>query len=217
MKYIYHAVERWSLSFNMPNNLFQQTFSFLSDSLRDDVSTPPLPPLRRAPVQNPPPLAPSVQAPPVRAQHFPSFLKTMSSTPGCSSALYYLSTAFASYVEYTWVGSRSSSPLFSIPSWNQHDASLMKLPRSTNMAEGWHHGFNSMLSCTHPSMWKFLDALKKEHNLIRMKLVRMRQLEEPERRAAKWIKYDDKIQRLCDSYNRHTSVLEYLKKCANVC
>ena len=126
-------------------------------------------------------------------------------------------TAFASYVEYTWVGSRSSSPLFSIPSWNQHDASLMKLPRSTNMAEGWHHGFNSMLSCTHPSMWKFLDALKKEHNLIRMKLVRMRQLEEPERRAAKWIKYDDKIQRLCDSYNRHTSVLEYLKKCANVC
>ena len=32
-------------------------------------------------------------------------------------------TAFASYVEYTWVGSRSSSPLFSIPSWNQHDVS----------------------------------------------------------------------------------------------
>ena len=57
-----------------------------------------------------------------------------------------------------------------------------------------------------------LDALKKGNNLIRMKLVQMRQLEEPERRAAKWIRYDDKIQRLCDS-----CVLEYLKKCANIC
>ena len=87
--------------------------------------------------------------------------------------------AFASYVEYTWIGSRSSSLLFPIPSWNQHDASLVKLPRSTNMAEGWHHGFNSMLSCSHPSIWRLLEALKMEQNLIRMKLVRMYQLEEP--------------------------------------
>ena len=124
---------------------------------------------------------------------------------------------FASYVEYTWIDTRSSSPLFPIPSWNQHDAFLVKLPRSTNMAEGWHHGFNSMLSCSHPSIWRFLEALKKEQNVIRMKLVRMHQLEEPERRAAKWIRYDDRIQRLCDSYSRHTSVLVSLQKCANVC
>ena len=33
---------------------------------------------------------------------------------------------FATYFEYTWVGSRSRDPLFSIPTWNQDDASLMR-------------------------------------------------------------------------------------------
>ena len=108
-------------------------------------------------------------------------------------------SAFAAYLEYTWVGSRSSNPLLHIHSWNQHDASLMGLPRSTNMAEGWHHGFQSMLSCTHPTIWKFLEALKKEHNLIRMQLGRMKNLDSPERRPAKWVRYDNKLQRLCDS------------------
>ncbi len=125
--------------------------------------------------------------------------------------------AFAAYIEYTWVGSRSSNPLFPIPTWNQHDASLMKLPRSTNMAEGWHHGFNSMLSCTHPTIWKFLEALKKEQNLTRLKLVRMRQFDEPDIRAAKWVRYEDRLQRLCDSYNRHTDVIDFLRRCANMC
>ena len=126
-------------------------------------------------------------------------------------------SSFATYFEYTWVGSRSCTPLFAIQSWNQHDASLMQLPPSSNIAGGWHHGFNSMLSCNHPTIWKFMEALKKEHNLIRMQLGRMRQLEEPERRAAKWIRYDDRVQKLCDSFNRQTNVVNFLKKVANVC
>ena len=101
-------------------------------------------------------------------------------------------------------------PLFAIPSLNQHDASLIRLPRSSDIAEGWHHGFNSMLSCNHPTIWKFMEALKKEHNLIRMQLGRMRQLEEPERRAAKWIRYDDRIQELCDSFNTQKNVVNFL-------
>ena len=90
-------------------------------------------------------------------------------------------------------------------------------PPILQTAEGWHHGFNSMLSCNHPTIWKFMEALKKEHNLIRMQLGRMRQLEEPERRAAKWILYDDRVQKLCDSFNRQTNVVNFLKKVANVC
>ena len=46
---------------------------------------------------------------------------------------------------------------------------------------------------------------------------RMRQLEEPERRAAKWILYDDRVQKLCDSFNRQTNVVNFWKKVANVC
>ena len=46
-------------------------------------------------------------------------------------------STFTAYFEYTWVTSCSSDPLFSIPTWNQYDASLMRLARSTNLAEGW--------------------------------------------------------------------------------
>ena len=44
----------------------------------------------------------------------------------------------------------------------------------------------------------------------------MRQLEEPERRA-KFIRYDDQIQKLCGSFDRQTNVIHFLKKVANVC
>ena len=62
-----------------------------------------------------------------------------------------------------------------------------------------------------------MEALKKEHNLIRMQLDRMRQLEEPDRRATKWIRYDDRVQKLCNSFNRQTNVVNFLKTVANVC
>ena len=47
--------------------------------------------------------------------------------------------SFVSYFESTWVGTSTTSPLFSHDMWNQHDASLMLIPRSSNIAEGWHH------------------------------------------------------------------------------
>ena len=61
-----------------------------------------------------------------------------------------------------------------------------------------------------------MKALKKEQNLARIQLVRMRQLEDPEPRAAKWFEYDDKIQRLCNSYSTTGDVVEFLKKVENV-
>ena len=37
--------------------------------------------------------------------------------------------SFISYFESTWVGTSTTSPLFSHDMWNQHDASLMLIPR----------------------------------------------------------------------------------------
>ena len=74
--------------------------------------------------------------------------------------------SFISYFESTWVRTSTTSPLFSHDMWNQHDASLILIPRSSNIAEGWHHGSHSMLSCSNPTLWKFLDALKSEQALM---------------------------------------------------
>ena len=62
-----------------------------------------------------------------------------------------------------------------------------------------------------------MEALKKEQKLTRIQLIRMRQLEDPEPRAAKWVKYDDRIQRLCDCYSTTGGFVEFLKKVSNVC
>ena len=74
--------------------------------------------------------------------------------------------SFISYFESTWVRTSTTSPIFSHDMWNQHDASLILIPRSSNIAEGWHHGSHSMLSCSNPTLWKFLDALKSERALM---------------------------------------------------
>ena len=52
---------------------------------------------------------------------------------------------FASYFENTWIGTSTCNPLYSHDMWNQHDASQLMIPRSSNIAEGWHHGFHSIL------------------------------------------------------------------------
>ena len=33
----------------------------------------------------------------------------------------------------------------------------------------WHRGFNSMLGCSKPTIWKFLDCIKAEQSLTDMK------------------------------------------------
>ena len=59
--------------------------------------------------------------------------------------------------------------LFPPSAWNHHDASLALLPRSSNMAEGWHNGFRSLVRCSNPTIWSFLDALKSEQGLTDQK------------------------------------------------
>ena len=52
---------------------------------------------------------------------------------------------------------------------NQNAAGRSLLPRSTNIAKGWHRGFNSMLGCLNPTIWEFLDCVKAEQSLTDMK------------------------------------------------
>ena len=83
----------------------------------------------------------------------------------------------------TWTS--TTNPNFAPHMWNQHEAVQMMIPRSSNIAEGWHHGFHSMLSCSKPTIWKFLTDVKKTKRDWR---------ELPEPCAPKWIRYDQQLQ-----------------------
>jgi hypothetical protein len=123
---------------------------------------------------------------------------------------------FTNYYESTWVGTSATDPLFSHDIWNFHDSTLMLLPRSTNIAEGWHHGFNSMLSCSNPTIWKFLDCLKAEQDLTDLKMTKRMMRERPEPRAPKWVRYEAQLQRIVESYDDYSNTLDFLKVVGNM-
>lgn len=79
------------------------------------------------------------------------------------------------YFEDTWIGrpnrrNQRRDPIFSHSMWNCYNAVQNDLPKTNNSVEGWHRAFESQLSASHPSIWKFLDALKREQNLNEVKI-----------------------------------------------
>ena len=81
----------------------------------------------------------------------------------------------ALYFESTYIGRQIANstltipPLFSLKMWNHHFMVRFGLPRTTNAVEAWHRSFGCHMSCHHPSMWRFLDKLKKEQSLVEVK------------------------------------------------
>lgn len=73
------------------------------------------------------------------------------------------------YFEDTRIGrpdrrGRRREPLFSHSFWNCFEAVNRDLPKTNNSIEGWHHSFGKTVGACHPSIWKFIDCLKKEQS-----------------------------------------------------
>ena len=54
--------------------------------------------------------------------------------------------------------------------WNQRDAAVSGIARTTNAVEGWHFGIQSYFSGTHPNMWKVVGSLQKDASVQKLKL-----------------------------------------------
>ena len=74
------------------------------------------------------------------------------------------------YFEKTWIGTpvagnRRLNPEFPLQMWNVLDRASTGSTRTTNALEAFHHSFNSLISCQHPSIFKLLDGLKSQQSL----------------------------------------------------
>ena len=74
------------------------------------------------------------------------------------------------YFEKTWIetpvgATRRLTPDFPIQMWNALERSAAGSTRTTNALEAYHHAFNALISCQHPSVWKFLDSLRNQQAL----------------------------------------------------
>ena len=76
------------------------------------------------------------------------------------------------YFEPTWIGvtvgrrsGRRTAPIFPLAMWNVHGRHFTGTTRTTNALEAFHHAFNSLLSCKHPTIWVLLKAIHRQQAL----------------------------------------------------
>jgi hypothetical protein len=123
------------------------------------------------------------------------------------------------YFEDTWIGrpirgSRRRQPLFAHEVWNCYNSVNDNIPKTNNSVEGWHRSFNEMVSCNHPTIWKFINALKLEqsrNDLMIEQFIAGRVAPPPKK------KYRDCAQRIIQvvsSYNQQ-NLLDYLRGIAH--
>lgn len=117
------------------------------------------------------------------------------------------------YFEDTWIGRpcrrARRAPLFSINIWNCYSMLEYDIPRTNNSVEGWHNSFNSMLSALHPSVWIFINALKKEESLNRFKIEQYTAGFEPPMKK-KYKDSTEKLKKICNDFKNRT-VDDYLR------
>ena len=104
---------------------------------------------------------------------------------------------FLRYFEHTWLGrrapGRSNQPMFPLELWNCYELHLRRVPLTTNAVEGWHRGFQTLLGASHPSLWKLIEAFKKNDALQE---VRQEQVDSGIAPAPTKAAYKDKQDRL---------------------
>jgi hypothetical protein len=74
------------------------------------------------------------------------------------------------FFEHTYVrgrrlrgrGETFGPALFPLETWNQYSAGSSGIARTTNSVEGWHHGLQSLFQCHHPTLWTFMEGLKRD-------------------------------------------------------
>lgn len=77
------------------------------------------------------------------------------------------------YFEITWIGKGSAQGKFPIRMWNMCAITMQRLPRTNNAVEGWHNAINQFIGCKHPSIWTFIEKIKKEQGIQELKMVQM--------------------------------------------
>ncbi|KAF0752026.1 MULE domain-containing protein, partial [Aphis craccivora] len=122
---------------------------------------------------------------------------------------------FLDYFESTWIGKlcrnkKRRNPRFPIELWNCYNLVKYDIPKTNNSVEGWHNSFNSTLNALHPSIWKFIEALKKEEKLNRLKMHQFLAGTEPRQKLKKYKDTASRIKAICNDFENR-SINDFLK------
>ena len=91
---------------------------------------------------------------------------------------------------------------------------MIYIPRTNNAVEGWHRAFLQQVSSHHPTIWKFLDALKREQDLQEITIVKVNSGCQNSKNVKKYRKVTKRVKKLVESFNNYASVVDYLRAIA---
>ena len=119
------------------------------------------------------------------------------------------------YFEDTYIGRRKpngrATPRYPIDLWNMHRRTLDDAMRTNNQAEAWHRRFNSVIDCEHPSLWVFIQSLRKEENYIHCQIVKVN-AGQSSQQSKKYLDYNKRLKTLLLS--PHSTILRQIESVA---
>jgi len=123
------------------------------------------------------------------------------------------------YFEDNWIGrpnrrGQRTDAIFPVPLWNVYTAAHQDLPKTNNAVEGWHRSFSQIIGSYHPSIWKFIEALKKEQSLNEFKLEQYVAGENPPLGRKRYRDSAQRIKAIVEDFNNRP-MLEYLRGIAH--
>ncbi|KAK0420213.1 hypothetical protein QR680_014567 [Steinernema hermaphroditum] len=101
------------------------------------------------------------------------------------------------------------SPQFAVDMWNCHDRVLKNDPRTNNRAEAAHRRLQRELGADHPSIWKFIESLRKVQIGVDKSFEDMLIGRPAEQKRKKYRDADLRIRRLVDGYDED-NLLDFL-------
>ena len=102
------------------------------------------------------------------------------------------------------------NPIFSIHMWNVYDRTMNGQERTNNNAEAANRRLQSVRQMDHPSIWKFVDGLRKvqkERNLVFEQMVAGNP---PPMKRCKYQQADDRILALIQDF-ANRPIMEYIR------
>lgn len=123
------------------------------------------------------------------------------------------------YFEDNWIGrpqrrNRRRAPRFQHSLWNCYDSVSTGLPKTNNALEGWHRGFAELLSCNHPTIWKFIKALKTEQAKNDLCVEQSLAGQQPPLGRKKYRDCAQRITRIVEQYGQ-IDIVDYLRGLAH--
>lgn len=119
------------------------------------------------------------------------------------------------YFEDTWLGRPSirnsrRPPIFDLKMWSCFDRMQQGLPETNNAIEIWHRAFLHQVSANRPTIWTFLEALKREQSLNEINIEKLLSGMEREINTKECRISAKQLKKLTESFHEHTSIVDYL-------